>query len=261
MTLLLLASAVALGATLQAQPKVQVMVVGTYHMANPKADLIKTELDDHTSPKRQKEIQDLVDDLAKFKPTKIMVERMPEDGANEKYHSYLEDKYTLTVNEIDQVGMRLARKMGNKDIYPIDYRTGMDFDPLFAFAKNANDTEFFSYFEATKAEVEKMLNGLRDHTVEQNLSMMNSPEQLHLAMEFYVRTLRLNDGKDYPGADMLAGWYSRNLRIFGNLAKVVQPGDKVIVLFGQGHAPILRQLVIDSGNMDLVEPSAYLGNP
>ena len=242
----------------QTPTKPQVMILGTYHFANPKADLIKTELDDHMSPKRQNEIAEVVALLAKYKPTKIMVERPPEDGANDRYHSYLEGNYTLAINEIDQIGMRLAKQMGNKDIFPIDYRSDMDFDPVFAFAKEKNDQAFFSYFESAKADVEKMLNGLPMHTVRENYLTMNSPESLHQAMEFYVRLLRLNDGKNYPGADLLAGWYSRNLRIYGNMAKVVEPGDRVLVIFGQGHAPILRQLVVDGGDMELVEPNQFL---
>jgi len=39
---------------------------------------------------------------------------------------------------------------------------------------------------------------------------------------------------------------------------VIEPGDRVLVIFGQGHAPILRQLAIDSGDIDVVEPGAYL---
>lgn len=234
------------------------MVLGTYHMANPKADLIKTDLDDHLGAKRQKEIEEAVEALSKFAPTTVMVERGQEDGANELYHDFLRDQYTLTANEVDQLGMRLARKAGLTDIHSIDVPGEMDFDPVFAFAERTHDAAFFDFFESMKAEFEQTLNGLRDHTVAENLAMMNSPAQLHLALRVYVRLLRLNDGRDYPGADLVAGWYARNLRIFGNLARLVRAGDRALVLYGQGHAPILRQLVLDSGDMELVEPGEFL---
>ena len=258
MTVALLVAGVIVSAAAQAaKPKVEVMIVGTYHFANPKADLIKTELDDHMSAKRQKEIEEVVDLLAKYKPTKVMVERPPEDGANDRYHDYLAGAYTLTVNEVDQIGMRLSHQCGLKDIYPIDFRAGLDFDPSFAFAKK-NDSAFMDYVNSTMAYVQKQLTELQDHTVRENLVMQNRPDTLHLALEVYVKMLRLNDGKDYPGADLLTAWYSRNLRIFGNLETIVQPGDRVLVIFGQGHAPILRQMVEADSDMKLVEPNKYL---
>lgn len=238
-------------------PNPQVMVLGVYHMANPKLDLVKTELDDHLSPKRQSEIEDVVARLAKFRPTKILVEAMPDGKANEQYRAYQEGKYELTVNEVDQIGMRLAKQRGLPDIYPVDWRNGMEFDPVFEFAK-AHDPDFMQYVDATMANAAKDMNGLRDHTVRENLVSMNTREKLRGALEPYLRMARLNDGQTYPGAELAAGWYSRNLHIFGNLQRLAQPGDRILMIFGQSHVPLLRQFIESDGAMDLAEPNRYL---
>src|SRR5687767_2400671 len=51
-----------------------IMILGMYHMSNPGLDAVNLDADDVLQPKRQREIQELVDRLAKFRPTKIAVE-------------------------------------------------------------------------------------------------------------------------------------------------------------------------------------------
>ena len=55
---------------------VEVMVLGTYHMANPGLDLANVKADDVLKPQRQKELEALAAALAEYKPTKIVVERI-----------------------------------------------------------------------------------------------------------------------------------------------------------------------------------------
>ncbi|WP_054558977.1 DUF5694 domain-containing protein [Croceitalea dokdonensis] len=50
--------------------------------------------------------------------------------------------------------------------------------------------------------------------------------------------------KDYDGADKLSiWWYNRNIRIFSKmLGRTQSTEDRILVIFGNGHAAILRQL-------------------
>jgi hypothetical protein len=78
----------------------------------------------------------------------------------------------------------------------------------------------------------------------------------------YLRLARVGAGDGYAGADLLSRWYERNIRIFANLQRVVEPGDRVVVLIGSGHAPILRELVTYDPTMRRVEAVEYLpGGP
>jgi hypothetical protein len=65
-------------------------------------------------------------------------------------------------------------------------------------------------------------------------------------------------GDSYIGARAVAQWYDRNLRIFANLATIAHPGDRIVLIIGQGHTPILRELVRSHPGMRLVEPLEYL---
>jgi len=54
---------------------VKVMVLGVFHFNNPNADYAKFAGIDVLTPQRQKEIESVVDQLARFEPTKIALER------------------------------------------------------------------------------------------------------------------------------------------------------------------------------------------
>ena len=65
-------------------------------------------------------------------------------------------------------------------------------------------------------------------------------------------------GKDdnYVGADLVADWYKRNLRIYRNLIGLNFKGeDRILILYGAGHTKILQDLADDSSTMQLVKLS------
>ena len=55
----------------------EILVLGTYHMANPGHDIYNMQADDVLSPRRQQEIAQLIEVLKKFHPTKIAIESDP----------------------------------------------------------------------------------------------------------------------------------------------------------------------------------------
>ena len=103
--------------------KPTIMILGTYHMANPGRDAINFKADDVLTPKRQREVEQLVKRLKGFEPMKIAVEVEPEkDGElEERYQNYLNNGYQLGRSEVDQIGFRLARTMGHHKVYPVDW--------------------------------------------------------------------------------------------------------------------------------------------
>lgn len=54
------------------------------------------------------------------------------------------------------------------------------------------------------------------------------------------------------GAALLSACYERNIRIFANPQRISRPGDRIVVIFGSGHAAILRVLVRSAPGMVLV---------
>ena len=62
------------------------------------------------------------------------------------------------------------------------------------------------------------------------------------------------------GPDMLAmWWYSRNLRIFNKILQTEPTAeDRIVVLFGNGHMPILKQCFESSPEFEVVELKSLL---
>lgn len=259
--LLLLASAPALfGRAPASGDTTQVLVLGTYHFANPGLDVAKTEVADVLSIERQAEIQAVVDALARFRPTKIVVEHEPASAArlDSLYGAYVEGRHELSRDETQQLGFRLAARLGHARVYPIDYRNDFPFEAMMAYAQE-HDTAFVRFVDEELARQTAAANrAQRESTVGEILRSKNAPRQLAADHGTYMRFARVGSGDTYVGAELVAKWYERNIHIFANLQRVAEPGDRVLVIFGAGHAPILRELVTYDPDMTLVDAAPYL---
>ena len=225
-------------------PKAEVLVLGTYHMANPGRDLFNMQADDVLSAKRQQEIAELIEVLKRFRPTKVAIESSPGGPRISQYAEYLAGKLTLTRNEIDQVGFRLAREMGHKTIYPVDADGDFPFQHLVNWAK-ANGRS--GALDSLMGEVGEMVKAqdawLRSHTILETLRYMNADAKIAQDMGFYFRQGALGEQWDQAGADLVAEWYKRNIRIYSNIMRLIEsPNERVLVLYGNGHLGWLRQM-------------------
>jgi len=75
----------------------------------------------------------------------------------------------------------------------------------------------------------------------------------------YLYLAQIGAADDPKGADVLAGWYKRNLLIYGNLVRLIDsPDERIFLLIGQGHAKLLSEYVSESPNLRLEDPAKYL---
>jgi Family of unknown function (DUF5694) len=110
------------------EAKAHVLVLGVFHMNNPGQDIFNLKVDDVLVPKRQKEITETVAALKRFRPNKIALEAdFGSDKMMKNYQAYLDGKYELTRNERDQLGLRLAKELGHKQIYSSRCRRRLPF--------------------------------------------------------------------------------------------------------------------------------------
>jgi hypothetical protein len=92
---------------------------------------------------------------------------------------------------------------------------------------------------------------------------INSPERLAVGHGHYlVGPMLLGPLGEYFGADVQTAWYNRNLRITSNLTRLVRsPEDRILVIIGAGHVPIIRHALSSFPGVRLVEVSEVLGPP
>jgi hypothetical protein len=244
--LIVLAAAVAALAFAQgpAPAKPEILIVGTYHMANPGRDIFNMQADDVLAPKRQAEMAELLAVLKRFRPTKIAIESTVYDDTRKKqYADYLAGQRELTRNEIEQVGFRLAKELGHPDVYPVDIDGEFPWQRMVNFAKATGRTkEFDAMYAELGAHVKEQDEFMARHTILETLLFMNDDDRVAVDVGFYMRDAHFGEAGDYAGPDLLASWYQRNIRIYGNIVNLIgSPGERILVVYGAGHLGWLRQ--------------------
>ena len=248
------------------EAKAQVLVVGTFHFDYPGLDAHQIgdedKVDVLTEPKRS-EVTELVDYIKKFKPSKIAIEATPGWKATEKLRRYRNGEYRNERDERFQLGMRIADDLQLDTLYSIDAGSmaqdileldssysvklweGYDFesdDPYEAYVKN--------WFEAKDSLSAKM--NLLDY-----FKLTNTREYHQYGYGAYlIGDFKLDNER---GADILSyWWYNRNVRIFRKLQTIVEsPADRILVIFGSGHAAVLRQLIECSPELEFIEFDSF----
>lgn len=242
----------------------ELVVVGVAHFANPGRDAVNVKVDDVLAPKRQREIAALVDRLAAFKPTHVAVEWPldEQDKLDRRYRDYRAGKYTLSRNEVDQLGLRLAAKLGLDRVDAADWNAmppGKESDYDFeAWAKAHGEKDrLAAIFDQDRGKQEEAL--LARSTLTEYLCALNAPDRLAADNRVYFDIAMLGDSKDHPGADWVGSWHARNLKIFANFVRIAgKPDDRVVAIFGAGHAFLLREYAEQSGAMKSVDPRSVL---
>jgi hypothetical protein len=242
------------------QQKARVMILGVYHFDSPNQDFVKSARVDHLAEAKQDEIAEVLDRLAAFAPTKIVLEAPPDDTRiPERYAAYLEDRCQLAGDEREQLGFRLARQFSHQRVHLADHRLDMDLGAVLAAAEESADDRFLGWFHDAMEEGQALMERQSRMSVRDALVLLNDPALQDRTRDLYLQLARIRSPKGFVGSDVLAGWYRRNFCIFTNVSGVIEsPADRVLVIFGQGHAPYLRELVQSSPDMQLVEPNEYL---
>ena len=249
-----------------AQAEVQVMLLGTYHFANPGQDVIKQDIDDVLQPKRQAELEDLVSRLAAWNPDRIAVEQPVSrtDSVRARYARYLAKSLAPSRNEVVQIGFRLASRLGHNSVYPIDDDSYLDLNdslravvqrrPEFTRMRDSINTVLQNDAAATNA-------WMRTTTLREHLLRLNSDEALHRgnSLGMFGGYLAAGEGQNYGGPQFLAQWYARNFNMAHNLTRMLSPDVKrILVVVGSGHVMPLRSLLDEAPQFCPVSPLSIL---
>ena len=250
-----------------AAPPVEVMVLGTYHFANPGRDLNNIKVDSVLTPSRQAELARVAKAIASFRPTHVMVEMQSEapDLAVAEFARFDDVMLAKDANEIVQIGYRIARDAGLATVNGIDEQPKPGEPDYFPFDKVQEAAAKFGQaaaLEATNVPVAEAVKAFdaaqATHSVGELLTQMNTPGTPFTDMSSYYGMLAIGDHDNQAGADLNAAWYLRNAKIFGKLMSIVKPGDRVLVVYGAGHGYWLRHFASETPGFRYVDPRPYL---
>lgn len=254
-----------------AQP-VDVLTVGSFHFDFPNLDVTRLEDSkqiDVKEDKYQQQLNRIVDQLAAFNPTHVVVERAYEkrDSLQSDYQQYRHGTFELPRSEVFQLGFRLADVSGLSRIHAAD-TWGKNFDTVAAAIASEEKTQAFGAYYNDNPDTD--LRYVRSEPVYKRegiaaeLLALNTPENIQKSLGNYlIGHFKYEfDKGDYFGADFETGrWFNRNLRIFRNIQRIgAQPGDRVIVIFGAGHMNLLNTFFDASPEYNRVPLRDYLSS-
>lgn len=245
-----------------------ILIVGTSHFSNPGLDSHNVVVDDVLAARRQGQIQEVADRLAAFRPTKVMVEAPYRDpSVLLAYRNYLSGKHSLSTNEVEQLGFRIARMAGIQQITPIDFEMRMsgfrpdELDDNWTPKPAAQPSPNGNPATASADPLSEADRQLRDGTIRTYLLYLNDPDHVAKDHSSYMDKFEPIDSPVlYEHADYLANWYKRNIRMFANVVRETKfPSDRVLLIVGSGHVKILSDFARDADYFCLANTNAFLG--
>jgi hypothetical protein len=252
-------------------PRAQVLVLGVFHFQDAGLDSYKPQFAfDIRNAERQRELQEVLDRLAEWRPTRILVERQPSQQArlDSLYQAWPGAGLDTLRNEIYQIGFKLAKRLEHPGVFAIDaparrfesnlteaewnrQEAALRKGPLAATNWDARFTALYRYDDSLKT-----VQSLRDH-----LRYINTDERLALGHGHYLVGNLLNgEVGDFFGADgFVSAWHNRNIRIYSNIVRLIRsPDERLLVIIGAGHVPILRHALGSSPVVRLVNVDTVL---
>jgi hypothetical protein len=243
--------------------RAQVMIVGVAHLVR-KRDVHNSVFEDSPlSPKRQAQVADVVEHLARFHPTKVLIEESMGDTVfPSRYRHFRTGQFTLPPDEAYQFGFKLAARAGDSTIYPINAWGPTIISDSSDSGKRINEFLTANFSSVTTPSFQSYLARLdtfeRHGTYLDLLRYMNTDAAIRANATVYSVLDAMGRDADDAGSAWVSQWYARNCYIFANIVSVVRPGDRVVVVIGQGHEYLLRELVRLNPSLQHVDPLTYL---
>nr|WP_199001626.1 DUF5694 domain-containing protein [Flavobacterium sp. ASV13] len=248
----------------EAKHKTKILLIGTIHFETPHLDSFELKTDDFLAPKRQMELEELTGVLKRTNADKLMIEKPfnQQRLIDSLYNEYLQNRYKLTVSEREQIGFRLAKKLNLKHINCIDIFYGMKHDSLVAVsAKDKNQLFLLKELGTNANNLLHEIDGeVKRNSITEVIKYINRDELLKRNLSLYLKYLaKVGAGENYIGAESVSDWYLRNIAIYSNIISQISVNDNyVILIFGQGHIPILKHLLQNNDDFELVEVNSVL---
>ncbi len=242
--------------------KVSILNFGTFHMGNTN-DAHKTEFDEKNLDNKRK-VHKIANALAKFKPTVIIVERLPKYDKKllASYNEYIKNPKMSFKNpsEIELLAFEVGRLSNTKRIYGIDHH--MDYNYMIGDEiKNQIDATMYNQFDKNPLVYYPQINVNEDKlSLIDKLKLTNQDDYLDFLIETNADILtHAGTNANFEGADEAAKYYQRNLRMYSNLNRIkLEPTDRVFMIMGGSHTAFFRDFIKRSPKYKMVDTFDYL---
>jgi hypothetical protein len=258
-------------ATAAQSSKTEVMTLGVFHFTFPNLDVNKTTKNDQIDvlePGFQKEIENIVVKISRFKPTIIVIERQPSEqhATDSIFNQYVSGTYQLKRNEEEQIGFRIAKRFGLKKLYCVDEWGNFNdrIDSIINGKDSSEAKKFETYFENNPDASKRFLPEpvFKTEGIAAALRQSNDEINIKKSLGNYLIGLFKYESqeRDFTGVDFETGrWFSRNLKIFRNIQRIeTGASDRILVIFGAGHMNLLNYFFDCSPEYTRVKTNDFL---
>lgn len=234
--------------------KIRVLNFGTAHLSQT-SDANSSQID-LNDPNEKADIKKLVKKIVEFKPTIICLELEPKnnDYIASTYSEYVKDQ-TKRLNysdELNSIGLEVARLSGTNRIYGIDSQTGFNYPSLVEIAnKKVADSLYISQVMNNY----KRVNALK---FREQFRTINTREYKMETFDLYNFLATQHTTGNQEGVDEITKFYQRNLKMFSNFNDIeMTENDRVFILLGATHTAYFDIFLENSPKFQLENPNEY----
>lgn len=213
--------------------KKKIILVGTFHF----------EQDEELINSKENEVKELVDYLAEFKPTKVALEweKIKVDELNKEYEN-TKDNYSI--DEVQQVGFRLAQKLQHEKVYAVNWSGHLTQDDMMNLNNEIQDSypalmNIVSNISENSPQISSEIELITSFRKLNNEGTIKEFEKMYLSF------VDVKNGKGKMiGFNFLNKWMERELMIFQNVIEVSSKSseDRILLVIGSDHLWMLRNL-------------------
>tara|TARA_R110002049_G_scaffold93815_4_gene231581 strand:- start:5241 stop:6068 length:828 start_codon:yes stop_codon:yes gene_type:complete len=234
--------------------KIRVLNFGSVHLSG--STDAYSSITDVNSIKGKADIQKIVEQLVKFKPTIICVEIPPEstEFMNQAFQKYKTDQ-SSRINyseEVNVIGLEVARLSGTKKIYGIDNPIGFDYPKLIELAnKNVLDSLYVQNIMGSYETQNKK-------PLLEQFAEINTTKYKMETFDLYNFLATMHTPNGFEGADIIADFYKRNLRMYTNFSDIpLTKNDRVLIIMGATHTAYFDIFIGNSPKYILENTTQY----
>ncbi|BDW92018.1 hypothetical protein MACH07_08500 [Flagellimonas marinaquae] len=234
--------------------KIRVLNFGTAHLSQT-SDANSSQID-LNDPNEKADLKKLVKKIVEFKPTIICLELEPKnnDYIASTYSEYVKDQ-TKRLNysdELNSIGLEVARLSGTNRIYGIDSQTGFNYPSLVEIAnKKVADSLYISQVMNNY----KRVNALK---FREQFRTINTREYKMETFDLYNFLATQHTTGNQEGVDEITKFYQRNLKMFSNFNDIeMTENDRVFILLGATHTAYFDIFLENSPKFQLENPNEY----
>ncbi|NDI35771.1 DUF5694 domain-containing protein [Chengkuizengella sediminis] len=216
--------------------KKEIILVGTFHFEQEKRLIEEKNL----------EILELVNYLSELKPFKIALEyeKSQKSQLNKKYKNH---NNVYDINEIEQLGFRLANQLQHEEVFPVNWDGKITEDDLI---------ELNQTIQSKYPEISKIINSYSQKTGNINPAShlldiykhQNDKDMIDELENMYLSFATVEKDGASVGVDFLNKWIERELMIFKNIIEISdKTNERILLIIGSDHLWMLQKLFEGNG--------------